>query len=836
MRSDRPIPKWLDGFWQDLHYGFRTLGRSPLATGVMVGSIALGIGVATAVFTLADVMLFRPLPYRNADRLVVPYQTVRVRAGARQDTILWSFARYDVLRRTVQGFEDAGFATWVDGIVRVGVEDRPVRIEAVTRTLLTTLAIAPQAGRLFGDDEDAASAPTTVALISDQLWRTAYGGDGSILGRSAIINGIPVVVVGVMPRGFNGFTVGADVWLPLRMMARIDPSSRWTERLAAEMGTVIARMGPGLTIPRLRRQLDAALPILNETAAELFVARDAERGVGAMRLAEARRHPLVMPILQLMGAAVLTLLLTVCANVASILLARGHARRNELGVRIAMGASQRRVGWQVLTESTLLGALGLPPGILLGFWCADGLAALRPALPQNWVLLRGTDLLAGASLAPNLRVLAFSAIIAGLIALFFGIGPAVAASRIDAAKLITSSGDSHTSPPLRGRQVLVVAQIALATILLVTAGLMTRSLRALLHTDLGFEPDDVVTLQLTSVDTSAAARIQRQELFTRLAALSGVRGVATSSCVPFDVACFFSVGIRAVGATDVSERPAEVYVYSTSAGYFRTMGIPIIAGRGLVAEDTTVGRTRVVISKSAARRLFGVGSPIGKDVVFAEGPARFMEVIGVAGDVRFTSVESAPAPAMYFLSGENAGAPRFRGTLFVRTSLEPGVALSTITREIQASGVPVTVTQARALRDIVRAETSSTRFVATLLLGFAASAVLLAGLGIYGVIAYIVTQRTREFGVRLVLGADGRRLLHAVVRRGAMLVGGGVAVGVIVAFGASRLIASLLYGVGSFDVTTYIVVAIIVCGIGLLATIIPARRIANIHPADALRA
>src|SRR5215207_2467943 len=227
-RSPRSIPLrqsirlWLEGVRHDVRFGLRGLRRAPLATGVMVASVALGIGVATAVFTLADVMLFRPLPYEGAERLVVPYQTVLLRANARQDTIPWSFARYEVLRSTIRGFEDLGFATSVDGIVRSGDEDRPVRIEAITRTLLTTLSIRPQAGRLFGADEDAAGIPTTVGMISDRLWRTRFGGDPAIVGGTILVNATPVAVVGIMPRGFNGFAVGADVWLPFRMMARID--------------------------------------------------------------------------------------------------------------------------------------------------------------------------------------------------------------------------------------------------------------------------------------------------------------------------------------------------------------------------------------------------------------------------------------------------------------------------------------------------------------------------------------------------------------------------------------------------------------------------------------
>ena len=835
VTSWQPIRRWLETIAQDVRYGLRSLRRTALATSVMVASVALGIGIATAVFTLADVMLFRPLPYRAAERLVVPYQTVIVRAGARRDTIPWSLARYEVLRRSVQGFEDAGFAAWVDGIIRPDIEDKPIRIEAVTPSLLTTLSIGAQAGRVFKGDEDAADVAGTVAMISDRLWRTEYAADRSIVGRAVSINGVPVTVIGVMPRGFSGFVVGADVWLPIRMMARVDPTSRWTERVSSQVGTVIARMAPGQTIPLMQRQLEAAFPILNTLTAEPYVAADAQLGIGVITLAEARRHPLVKPMLQLMGAAVLGLMLIVCANIASILLARGHARRNEMGVRIALGASGGRVGRQVLTESMLLGALGLPPGVLLGFLCAGALASLRPSLPQTWVLLRGTDLLAGASLAPNLRVLVFSSAVAAIATLLFGIGPSVAAARVDPVKLMTSAGDSHTSAPVRGRQFLVMAQVALATILLVTAGLMTRSLRAMLNTDLGFQPNGVVTFRLSSIDTSASARIRRQEMLTQIAGAPAVQSVTMAPCVPFDLACMVTVGVRAVGGADPTARPVEVEYRPAAADYFRTLGITITAGRALVAEDTTVGRPRVVISETAARRLFGSLSPIGREVAFSEANGAPMEVVGVARDVRFRSVDAASTPAIYLLAGEDTGTPRFGSTLFARSTAPAGSAISAVTRAIRESGAPVGISEARPLVAIVRAETSSTRFVAVVLLGFAVSAVLIAGLGVYGVIAYIITQRTREFGVRLVLGADEWQLLRTVVGRGAALVGGGAVVGIVVALGASRVVAALLYGVETFDAVTYAVVVTLVAVIGLTATFLPALRIGRIDPSAALR-
>jgi predicted permease len=380
-----------------------------------------------------------------------------------------------------------------------------------------------------------------------------------------------------------------------------------------------------------------------------------------------------------------------------------------------------------------------------------------------------------------------------------------------------------------------MAQVALATILLVTAGLMTRSLRALLRTDLGFRADGVVALHLTSIDTSRAARVLRNEFLTRVATMPGVSGVAMSGCVPYDLACFVTAGVRVPDDADASTRASEVELHTVSADYFRTMSIPITAGRPFVAEDTTVGRARVVISESAARRLFGTVAVVGKQITFSDATLAPMDIIGIARDVRFRSVDAAISPALYTLAGEDPRAPRLNATLFVRASTASGGVISAITRAVRDGGVPLGISNVRQLTDIVRAETSSTQFIATVLLGFAVSAALLAGLGVYGVIAYIITQRTREFGVRLVLGANGSDLFRAMVGRGASLVGAGVAIGVVFAVAASRLIASLLYGVGSFDAMTYVVVAAIVTTIGLFASFIPARRVARIDPSVALK-
>ena len=789
-----PIGRWISSAAQDLRFGRRTLLRSPLASGVMVVSIALGIGVATAVFTLADVMLMRPLPFPMAERLVVPFQTVRVQSRAREDTVAWTFARYDLLRQAARGLDDVGFAAWTDAIVQLPTEDRPIRLEAITRSLLTTFSLEPQTGRVFDVGEDDATNPTTVAMISDRLWRSAFGASPDLVGSTIHVDGAPIRVVGIMPPRFTGFTVGADIWLPLRMMARIDPSARWTERLAAQSGTVIARMAPGITTKTLGKYLDAALPLIDDIATDRFVAEKIDRGIGVTTLADARRHPLVKPILELMAAAVIGLLAIVCANIASILLARGHARRGEMGVRIALGASPRRVARQVLTECALLGLFALPCG-----FSSDGSAPMRwrtfgrrcPRIscccagPISWRGRPSSRTCACCSSdrsSPRSRQ--FSS-----------------RSGRRSPRLASTPRSSSRRPaictrrrPVRGRQLLVVSQVALATILLVSAGLTLRSLDALLRVDLGFRPEGVVTLRdrlrrHLGVGTHPAPGSHHTSLID-----ARRDGVATSGCVPFDLACVVTLGVHALGGQG-GDRPIDAELHDVSTGYFRAMGISLVSGRLFADEDSTIDRVLVVISESAARQLYGSAPAIGKQIMFDQPGAKRMDVIGVVRDVRFRSVDAAASPAVYTLAGEDAHAPRFTTTLFMRTRMTGTATAATVANEIRSSEAPMSVAGVRTMTEIVSAETSPTRFVAMLLLGFAVTALLLASLGVYGVIAYTVTQRTKELGLRIVLGADDRGLVLAMLMRGSALVATGLGAGVVVAVATTRLVSSFLFGI-----------------------------------------
>jgi predicted permease len=537
-----------------------------------------------------------------------------------------------------------------------------------------------------------------------------------------------------------------------------------------------------------------------------------------------------------MAIAVSMLLLIVCANIASILLARGYARRREMGLRIAMGASHGRVRVQALTESALLSLFGFPPGVMIAYWCAHAVGAARPPLPQNWVLLRGTDLLAGASLAPNARVLGFAIGVAALATLLFGIGPAIAQSRVDAARLITSGGDTNASPPVRGRQWLVLSQIALATMLLVVAGLMARSLRALLHTDLGFQAQGVVAFQLTSTDRSTAAQVRRDAFFRDMAAVPGVQGVASAGCVPFDLRCMFTLGVKASGEGDASAQPVEVDVRAVSPEYFRVLRIPVVAGRPLAVADTIAGMGRVLISETAARQLFGgAARSVGRALVVENSAATPLTVVGVVHDVRFRSVEALPAAAIYYVRSEDSQAPRYQATAFFRTSLPDNAAIVMITRQLRASGAPMAVAEARSLTDLVRAATATTRFVAMLLLGFGTAALILAALGVYGIIAYIVAQRSRELSIRLMLGASSTRLSSDIAASGVALIGGGIGLGLLGALAAFRVISAFVFGVTMFDAATLTAVVALVGAAGAAATFVSTLRVRRIDAAQALR-
>jgi predicted permease len=829
---------WLEAATQDARYALRSLRQSPAFTAVAVVSLALGIGATVAVFTVVNVMLLRPLPFPDPGRLVLTFQTATPGVIMPADSIPWSYQRYVRLREMVPAFADLGFSSWEEYNLRRPGPGAPrtatrVRAELVTTSLFSTLGARALLGRTIAAGDSTPSATGAVAVLSEPLWRREFGADSAVIGTTAVLDKLPVTIIGVMPARFTGIREGAEMWMPLRAVTELD-SPRRREQMEGGMGAVVARLAPNASlsiadaqVKAAARQLDALFP------RPPFGGRKSAWSGGVVSYAGARRHPLIRPLLTVLSVAVAGVLLIVCANLAGILLARARAREAELGVRIALGAGRGRLVRQMLTESLVLAVFGGIPGLLAGYGGAAALARLRPTLPPNYVLLRSVDLLQGVSLAPDWRVVTFALALTLAVGLLFGVVPALAASRTNIADLIKVAANRGGTGRAYGRRWLVVAQVALATTLLVGAGLTVRSVRALVRSDVGFAPNDMVMLRLSGGDSAAATPPRREAMLARMAALPGITTAASFNCAPFASDCAL-VPISKVDGRHVERDefpPMEKHVVSRD--FVRTLGVPLRLGRSFDSREKPGEPTAAILNETAARLLWRDQTPIGRRLSTFTDSVPEVEVVGVVADVKYEAINRPVRPAIYYDVAQFGAVGG--SVVMARTTGNPEAALPAIRRVIAETDPTLAVYGVATGDDMMARATSSTRFVAALLVSFGVTAVLLAALGVYGVLAYLVSQRRREFGVRMAIGAQPASLMTLVVKQGAVLTAVGLVVGVATAVAASRLLSSFLYGVSRGDLATYAVIVIVVGVAGVLAALIPARRATRVDPIIALR-
>jgi predicted permease len=828
---------WVETAIQDARFALRSLERSPAFATVAVASIALGIGASTAVFTLINAMLLRPLPFPDASRLVLAFQTVTPGVFFPVDSMPWSYRKYLRLRELVPAFADAGYSDWEEYNFRRTGTSAPrqpaarVRAELVTPSLFSTLGARAMVGRAISPADSMPSATGAVAVLSEPLWRRQFDGDSSVIGATAVLDQMPVTIIGVMPASFTGIREAAEMWVPLTATRDLD--ARHRDDIEGGMGAVVARLAPNASRAVADDQIKAAAHSLNAIMPPpAFGLRKATWSGGVVGFAEARRHPLVRPLLVVLSIAVAGVLLIVCANLAGLLLARARAREAELGVRVALGAGRGRLVRQLITESLLLAVLGGIPGIAIGYGGAELLARLRPALPPNYILLRSIDLLQGVSLVPDWRVITFAILLTVLVGLLFGVAPAFAASRTNIADLIKIAANRGGTARARGRGTLVVAQVALATTLLVGAGLMVQSFRALLRSDLGFVPDNMVMMRLSGGDSVAATPERRAELLERIAALPGVLSAATHNCAPFASDCAL-MPVRKIDGRQVERGefpPIELHIVSRD--FLRAFGIPLRLGRSFDSRETPGRVTAAIVNESAARVLWAGASPVGRHISTLPDSVPPVEVIGVVPDVKYEALDGPARPAIYYDGSQ------FRSSgsvLVVRTRANPTAVLPGVRRLIAEADPTVALYDVATGDAMLRRAASSARFVTALLVSFGVVAVLLAALGVYGVLAYLVSQRTREFGVRMAVGAMPSSLMGLVVRQGAVLTVAGLLAGLAGAMAATKLLSSFLYGVARSDPATYVAIAAVVGASGILAALIPARRATRVDPIIALR-
>jgi predicted permease len=814
------------GFLGDLRFALRGLARNRAFTAATVLTLALGIGANTAVFTLVDSVLIRPLPFRDADRLVSIHHLGR----EGRDELPMSQGLYVLYRQRVRALESLGL--YGTNTVNLVIQGQPERVAAqvVTPGYFATLGVQPALGRGFEEAEGAPGGEPAV-ILSDGLWRSRFGADRDILGKTVDINGRLRPVVGVMPPDFGFPDREAQLWLPMV----IDPAQA---PLAAFGASGVGRLAPGATLTSLHSELQGLIGRL----AELFPESRAPAFLKEVNL-RARVAPLkeslvgeVSTTLWILLGTMGFVLLIACANVANLLLVRAEGRQRELAVRVAIGAGRRHVLSWFLSDSFLLAGVGGLLGLALAAFAVRTSIGLVPA-----------DIPRLAEVDVDLRVAAFTGAVALACALFFGFVPWLrlgssdlsAQLREDAGRTATTGRNRH-----RLRNALVVSQVALALILLVGAGLMARSFRALSRVDPGFRAERVLTARLTvptaEIENPQATALFFRQLRERLAAQPGVEAVGFGQAAPLTGGIgFFSIEVQD-HPRGPTELPVLSYNQNVDVGYLEALGIPIVEGRSFQVGDGAEGIRAVVVSRAFAQHWWPGASPIGRRVRLGFDNEDWYQIVGVAENVHQTDLQSAPEEMVYWpatVGPATSPQPTRAMDVVIRTSFDdPTTFIPTLRREVRNLNARIPVANPRPLRDVLDAATARVSFTMALLAAASGIALLLGVVGIYGVITYIVTQRTREIGVRMALGATAGGVRGMVVRQGFALALVGVVVGLLAAVALSSVIGSLLYGVRATDPFTYAAVAGALLTVATAASWLPAQRAAAVAPSTALRA
>jgi putative ABC transport system permease protein len=806
----------MDTFLQDLRYALRTLRRSPGFALVAVLTLAVGIGLNTAIFSVVNGVLLRPLPFRDPDRLVRLHHVHPEKAPAGG---AFSPQDLDDLRAASTGFESLAAYLHQPGETAVnltgGGEPRSVQAAYVSREFFPLLGVGAARGRTLRPDENVPGADR-VAVLSDRFWRGRFNADPALLGKTVTLEGEPFTVVGVMPSDFAFPGREAEVWLPISLIGEDDiPSERglrWME--------VVGRLRPGTT---RESALGAVNAVLRRLAAEHA---DTNEGWSAARM-ETLRDAIVGPVrpalLVLLGTVVLVLLVA-CANLANLLLARASAREREVAVRTALGAGRGRLVRQLLTESLVLSLLGGALGVALA------VAGVRALLALSAGTIPRPD-----EVGVDGRVAAFALLLSLVTAALFGLVPAVRAARTATAETLRDGGRGGSERRGgRTRTALVLGQTAAAMVLLVGAGLLVNSFWRLVTVDPGFRAEKVLMASLDipteRYDTRDRKNGYRNELIRRVGEIPGVVAVGAAKTQPLRGGGEpYEFTIPGRGGPDAVMSPASGTMI-VSPGYFAALGIPVVRGRVFGPRDDAAGAPRVlVVSQATARRYWPGADPVGERVMLEETP---FTVIGVVGDVRSEGLAAEPQPTVYF---PFAIAPRSGTQLFIRTTGDPQAVAAAVRRAIHAADPLQPIAEIRTLRSAMADTVAQPRFFTILLSLFGTVAVFLAALGLYGVVAYSVARRTTEIGIRMALGARRGEVVAMVVRRSAWPTAVGIVAGAAAALVMSRWMASMLFQVRPADPATFAAAALLLALVTLLASWIPARRAASIEPTRALR-
>jgi putative ABC transport system permease protein len=829
-RGDR-----MHGLRQDLRYAVRTLVKTPVFTLIAVATLALGIGANTAIFTLVNALLLKPLPFAQPDELMMVHLLMPDRDGGPGvfREMVWSYPKYEVFRDQQQVFSEHALFTSDQWSLTGGGEPERVRGEVVGARYLTTLGIVPAVGRDFTRDEDRTPGLDPIVLLGHALWQRRFGGNPNVLGEVVRLSGVPHTVVGVLPAGFRGLTGEAEAWVPLMTASAKDLGQKWSHSYYA-----VARRKPGVSAGQARdavsvlgHRVDAAIPDPRGVS---------KYGATAILLHDSRVDPLIRRSALVLLGAVGFVLLIGCVNLASLVLARAATRQREIAIRMAIGATRGRLVRQFLTESLVLAGTGAMAGLGVAY---GSLRLAGAMMPEAGIVLRSQTFgltRVGMSLIDlDLTTLLFTLAVAASTAVLFGLLPAWHASRADVIHTMKASGAGSIAHGVRGfslRNLLIVGETALALVLLVAAGLMLQSVKNLQRTSLGFEPAGLVTFPLSlpraEYDEARSTRFFL-ELLERVQALPGVQSAAFGLCAPVSGGCN-GTRVTFPGKPPVAPgREPSTGIHWASPDLFKTMGVQLVRGRTFTERDRQGQPKVVVINETAARTLFGGEDPIGQRVGLGQGGFHDgAEVVGIVKDVRYRAVEQPATVDMYVPLLQSW---RANGILFVRSTLDPAALIPAVRREVQSLDRDLPVTNVKTMGARFGDATWRTRLSADLLGLFAGLALLLAAIGLYGVMAQSVEQRTREIGVRLALGAERRSIFRLVIGRALVIAAMGIGVGVGLSLLSMRFLETLLYEVRPDDPVTLGALAAGLLGLSLLASYVPARRATRIDPWASLR-
>ena len=842
MCRDARGTRWLEELLQDLRIGVRMLRKNPGFTLVVAATLALGIGANTAIFGLVDALLLRPLPIVNAPGQLV----MLVRGEGRGPTL--SYPDFRVLRERNEVLSDLALFTRAPISFGNNVRSEVVLGGMVSGNYFDVLGIKPSFGRAFLPEEDRTPGAHPVVVLSHSFWQSRFNSDPSLVGQTIVLNNRRFTVVGIAPAGFDGESppMKVSLWIPVMMIATMrwepgetghDPlSNRQDENFGA-----LGRLKQGVSVTQAQAALETInrqLELSNPSPPEQPINPNDDRSLRLLSPQGIMIGPIremAVTSSRLAGATVLTVLLIACANVANLLMVRALRRRKEVAVRLALGATRGRLIRQLLTESVLLALVGATAGLFLAYWINQLLMAFKPPFPPPFTF--------ALDLSFDIRTFAFTFLLAIATGVIFGLVPALQASRPDVLPALKDESNAE-GPRVRWlnlRNALVVTQVALSLALLISTGLFLRTLRYAQQIDLGFKPDQVLqvsfNLRLQGYNEAKGREFYRQ-IVERLENLPGVQTASVTNLLPLGFIWLSTPVVPEDREVPPNER---IFAGSVSVGsqYFETIGTPLLRGRGFTAQDTIKSPQVAIVSEKLARSLWPEikepGEALGKRLRVGRSDLVSCEVIGVAKDSRnniFNRIDREPEPTIYRPFAQNYSA---LASVIVRTDGDPRGLFSAVRREVAALDENLPPQNLQPLSETVSLASWSARTGAVVLGVFGLLGLVLAAIGIYGVMSYSVSRRTREIGLRMALGAETRDVIKLILKQGMGLTLIGTIIGLMLAVAVTRLLTSLLYGVTATDPATFAGVVFFVLGVAVLACYLPARRATKVDPMMALR-